>query len=206
MARASLAAQRALAACGLPAVLSGTRFPSVRGLPWMDRDHRSVGRLLTEHLLERGARWLLVLMRERLQQGDYLVLDSIRDTLAAAGLSPDALTLRCLHDDVEATGAEVACLLESKRERGGIICRGGPLAAAAQAGLDAAGHRAARQPMIAVCDLFAANSAAMKYPHVRPLLEPQPWGARVGRLLLAQVRGEKLNPDHELVPVELVVP
>ena len=93
MMRASLEAQRALAACGLPVVLSGTPYPSVRGLPWMDRDHRQVGRLLAGHLLDKGARWILVLMRERMQQGDYLVLDAVRDALMEAGLPGNALTL-----------------------------------------------------------------------------------------------------------------
>jgi DNA-binding LacI/PurR family transcriptional regulator len=206
MVRASLEAQRALAACGLPAVLSGTPYPSVRGLPWMDRDHREVGRLLARHLLGKGARWLLVVMRERMQQGDYLVLDAIRDTLAAAGLHGDALTLRCLPSDRDATAGEVACFLESTRERGGIICRGAPLAEAALIGAEAVSRRPGRQPIIAVCDLFGASNAAACFPHVRPLLDPQEWGVRTGKLLLSQVRGETLDPDHELVPVELVVP
>lgn len=206
MVRASLGAQRALAACGLPVVLSGTPFPSVRGLSWMDRDHRAVGRLLAEHLLQKRVGWVLVLMRERMQQGDNLVLDSVRDTLAAAGMRPDDLTLRCLPDDPEATGAEVACLLESKRERGGIICRGAPLVEAARTGAALASLKAARQPIITACDLFGSNYARASYPYVRPLLEPQPWGARVGELLARQVRGDRSEPNHEVVPVELVVP
>jgi DNA-binding LacI/PurR family transcriptional regulator/DNA-binding transcriptional regulator YhcF (GntR family) len=204
MIRASLQAQRTLAGCGLPVVLSGTPYPSVRGLSWMDRDHRQIGRLLAQHLLERGARSFLVLMRERMQQGDYLVFDAIRETLAEAGRA-DALTLRCLPHDVAATGAEVACFLESKRERVGIICRGGPLAEAAQAGVDADGRRSNR-PLIAVCDLFGSHSDAATWPHVRPMLEAQEWGVRLGRLLLRQVHGDPSIPDHELVPVELVLP
>jgi DNA-binding LacI/PurR family transcriptional regulator len=206
MVRASLGAQRALAASGLPVVLSGTPYPSVRSLPWIDRDHREVGRLLAQHLLARGARWLLVVMRERMQQGDYLVIDAVRDTLAAAGLRGDALTLRCLPADTAATAAEVACFLESMRERGGILCRGAPLAEAARAGTAATSLRPSRQPIIAVCDLFGAASTAAAFPHFRPLLEPHEWGVRTGNLLMRQVRGEKLHPNHERVPVELVVP
>src|SRR5262249_21831785 len=88
-ARASLEAPRLLAASGLPVVLAGTAFPSVPGLPWMDRDHRQVGRLLAEHLLACGARWIALFMREQMLYGDHLVFDAVRDALAAAGMSAD---------------------------------------------------------------------------------------------------------------------
>ena len=186
MVRASLEAQRALAACGLPVALSGTPYPSVRGLPWMDRDHREVGRLLARHLLGKGARWLLVMMRERMQQGDYLVLDAIRDTLAEAGLRGDALTLRCLPSDVDATAAEVACFLESMRATAAssvavpLAEAGGSSGAKPSRDVRAAAdHRRVRS--------FGSSRRGL-FPHVRPLLARRS-GACAGKLLLSQVRG-----------------
>ncbi|MBY0528231.1 MAG: GntR family transcriptional regulator [Gemmataceae bacterium] len=204
--RASLAAQRALAESGLPVVLTGTAYPAVRGLPWIDRDHRQIGRLLAEHLLERGARWIALFMRERMLQGDHLVFDAVRDTLAAAGLPADALGLRCLPNDAGAIAAEVQVLLEGQREKGAILCRGTPLADAVTAAIDAQGIAPKAAPALAVCDVFMPADAPCAYPYARPVFGPEPWGARIGRMLACQARREPLTPQTEVVPVELVLP
>ncbi len=203
-ARASLALQRTLAASGLPVVLAGTAYPCVAGLPWIDRDHRNIGRLLAEHLLERGAGWVAVFMRERMLAGDHLVFDAVRDTVAAAGLPADALALRCLPADAAAVGAEVDLLLEARRSRGAILCRNVPQADAVTAAVARRGRGPA--PVIAVCDVFLPPGGRCAYPYARPVLGADQWGARIGRMLARQVRGEVLQPNHETVPVELALP
>jgi DNA-binding LacI/PurR family transcriptional regulator len=204
--RASLDVQQALGASGLPVVLAGTPYPSVRGLVSLDRDHEQIGRLLADWLMERGARWVLVLMRERMLQGDHVTFDAVRDTVAAAGLPAQALSLRTLPSDAAVAAEEVRLLLEARHGPGGILCRGTPLAAAAETALQARGDRARPLPAIAVCDVFAPEGPPTLYPHARPLLDAQEWGARIGTLLLRQARGEVPQPSHEFVPVELHVP
>lgn len=206
MVRAPLDAQRALEASGLPVVLSGTPYPSIHGLTSINTDQGQVGRILTEHLLQQGARRIAVLMRDRMQQGDHIVLDAVRDTLAGAGFSLSALTLRCLPNDIDAAAAEIGVLLDLEPERMGLICRGTPLADAARSAIDARSFRPDQRPKIAVCDVYGARSRQPEYPHARPVLGPEEWGVRVGRMLSDQVRGERTQPGHELVPVELVVP
>jgi DNA-binding LacI/PurR family transcriptional regulator/DNA-binding transcriptional regulator YhcF (GntR family) len=199
-ARVSLEVQRALAGSGLPVVLAGTAYPSVRGLPWIDRDHCQIGRLLAEHLLQGGARWIALLFRERMLQGDHLVFDAVRDTLASAGLGADALALRCLPNDPHVVAAEVQALVESHGSRGGLLCRGTPLAdAAAQASVAGPGPK----PLIAVCDVFAPQTA---YPHAQPVITPEEWGSRIGRMLARQGGGVALDPEHDVVPVRLEIP
>jgi len=202
--RATLGAQRALAASGLPAVLSGQPYPSVRGLAWIERDHLQVGRLLAGYLLQQKVRRVAVLMRERLTQGDHLVIDAVRDTLAAAGLPMGALTLRCLPPDGQAATAEIEELLDGPTEPLGLLCRGEPLADAARGAITGRRLRAARRPVIAVCDLFGAASQERRYPHATPVIGPVEWGARIGTMLARQARGER--PDPELIPVELTLP
>ncbi len=70
----------------LPAVVFGSLYPSVEGLPFVDRDQRRIGRLLAEHLLARGHKRILLLARQRMLPGDYLAIDAVRDTMDAAGL------------------------------------------------------------------------------------------------------------------------
>lgn len=204
--RASFAVQRALADSGLPVVLAGTAYPGVPGLPWIDRDHREIGHLLAGYLLGRGASWIALFMREHMLQGDHLVFDAVRDVSAAAGLPANALTLRCLPSDAAAIAAEVHLLLKTQRTRGAILCRGTPLADAVSAALAAPGIGSRGLPLVAACDVFAPLTAPCAYVHARPLLAPEPWGARISQMLACQARGVPPHPDHEVVPVELVMP
>ena len=190
MARAALDAQRALAASGLPVVLSGTAYPSVRGLVWMNTDQRQVGRLLAEYLLGKGARQIAVLMRDRMQQGDHIVLDTVRDTLAEAGLPLTALTLRCLPSDAEAAAAEVGLLLDAQPGPVGLLCRSTPLADAARSAIESRGFRPGKCPVIAVCDVYGAKQPI--YAHARPVIGPQEWGAP-GRTI-ARLPGPRRTP------------
>jgi DNA-binding LacI/PurR family transcriptional regulator/DNA-binding transcriptional regulator YhcF (GntR family) len=203
-ARATLALQRTLAASGLPVVLAGTAYPGVKGLPWIDRDHSSIGRLLATHLLERGARWIALFMRERMLQGDHLVYDTVRDTLAAAGLPADALALRCLPADADVIECEVRQLLTERRTPGAILCRGVPQADAVAAAVRSNGT--ARSPLIAVCEVYGTHEPNCSYPHTRAMLNPNTWGQRIGHMLACQARGEVLEPDHAIVPVDLALP
>src|SRR3954471_1696770 len=68
--RSSLVAQRLIAASGLPTVVHGSLHWSAPHMPWIDRDHRSGGALMTNHLVQRGYRKIAVLMRDRMFRGD----------------------------------------------------------------------------------------------------------------------------------------
>ncbi len=172
----------------------------------MDRDNRQVGRLMAGYLLKQRVAHVAVLLRDRLTQGDHLVADAVRDTLAEAGLPLTALTIRGLPSDAKAAVAEIGVLLDTCPKPIGLLCRGLPLAQAAEAAFQARDLPANKRPTLAVCDLFGEASRNPLYPHARPMLSPQQWGKRLGQLLACQVRGERPEADHELVPVELALP
>src|SRR5438309_1042602 len=73
--RSALVAQRLIAASGLPTVVHGSLHWSAPHMPWIDRDHRSGGALMTTHLLEAGFRRIAVLMRDRMLRGDHDLFD-----------------------------------------------------------------------------------------------------------------------------------
>ncbi|MGE3806456.1 MAG: GntR family transcriptional regulator [Gemmataceae bacterium] len=198
MLRAPLEAQRALAASGLPAVLMGTTFPSVRGLASCDRDNRTLGRLLAELLLARGVRWLGVLMRERMLHGDHLTYDGVQEAAAAAGLKVDAVPVRCLPDDPAEVRAAVELLVSSRRGKGGLVCRNAVLAEASagcNANLD-----------IAVCDVFPRDGHKPAFPYARATLNPQEMGSIIGDMLACQAAGRRPDPERVLVPVTVEQP
>lgn len=199
--RASLAMQRAAAASGLPAVLSGTPFPSVRGLVSIDKDQHQTGRLLARHLIGKGARWLVVLLREDVRQGDHIMLDGVRDALTERKLRASALTLRCLPEDPLEIETLLTGLAGSQAGRGGVLCRSLPHAQIVREILTGPlGRRFAGQ---AVCEVYDPASKAV-FAHARPVLDPVAWGARLGQMLRAQL--DSPGAGHETVPVVVDLP
>ncbi len=200
--RASVEVQRELANSGLPAVLAGVRFPSIDGLPCIDRDQAFMGRMLTDYLLGQGARWLLVLVRERMLHGDHQLFDAVRDALAAARLPADAFTLRCVPDDVAYVAAEVAMALAAHRGKGGILCRGTPQADMAAAALADLG----KSLPLAVCDVYDMPGVKKPYPYPRPLMTSAERGAIIGHMLIDLVQGRRPAVEQVSVPVALEIP
>lgn len=198
MLRSPVDAQRVLAASGLPAVLMGTPYPSVTGLASCDRDNRTLGRLLAEHLLARGARWLGVLMRERMMHGDHLTYEGIQEAAAAAGLGAGAVPVRCLPNDPLEVQAALADWLGRQRGKGGLICRNTVLAEASAA--------CTRKLDIAICDVFTRAGSKPAFPFARPVPGAQEIGRRIGHMLACQAAGREPDPLRDLLPVTVIVP
>lgn len=189
--RSSLALQRAVAASGLPAVISGSRYASVKGLPSVNRDNAAIGRLLARHMLGLRRRRLLVLLRARHMPGDDALLDALRGELDAAGLGAGSLITRSLPTDPDVVRAEVRALLDGPRPPNGVVCRNVPMALAARA--------LKRDVELAVCDYFPhAEGPAPGCVYTRPTLSPEDIGRRLGQALL--------KPDVPSfdIPMELV--
>lgn len=202
--RASLDVQRGIAASGLPAAVIGSLHPSVAGLPWVDRDHRRAGRTLVEHLLAQGVERIVVLMRDRMFQGDHLLLDAIGERMAEAGMPLGAFTLRCLPADRDAIRAATVQAMADRPERTGFICRSEPLAAGAAAAAERLKLKVGRDVWIALTDVYRKGSEAPPvWPHLRMQLSPEQIGQHIGRMLAQQARGERVEPGHEVIPVRL---
>lgn len=202
--RASLDVQRAIAESGLPAAVIGSLHPSITRLPWVDRDHRLAGRLLVEHLIGRGVERVVVLMRDRMFQGDHLLLDAVCERMGEAGMGMSALTVRCLPPDRAAIRAATVQVLEARQARTGIICRSEPLAAGATAAAEDLKLRLGRDLTIALTDVYRKGSEAPPvWPHLLMTLTPEQVGQHIGRMLAQQARGEPVEPGHEIIPVHL---
>ena len=200
--RSSLAVQRLIRTCGLPAVVFGSLYPSVHGLPWLDCDHRQNGRLLTEYLLQRNCSRVLCLSRSVLFPGDYPFLDGVSETLAKAGKSADSLLVRNLPDDHEEIVATTTEILSQGNRGLGIIARTERLAEGAVAAVEATGN--VGEIPIAVSQVYRAGTEKpVPFPHIRNVMEPRQIGVRLGRMLVQLAKNQPVQPDHEIIPVEL---
>lgn len=197
--RASLTVQRLVADSGLPAVIHGTPYPSIRTIPWIDRDTYQTGQLLTEYLLGRGCRHLLLLLRQQVMPGDHGLLDTVQHQLEQAG-TRRSFTLRCLPAVEGEVEQEVARLLARRKGKWGIICRSEPLANGARSALTAGSPGE-----VVVTDIYRPQVKELPpYSYTRLILTPEEIGRKIGELLQRQFAGESLSDDHYVVPVRLV--
>jgi DNA-binding LacI/PurR family transcriptional regulator/DNA-binding transcriptional regulator YhcF (GntR family) len=203
--RSSLQAQRLIAASGLPTVVHGSLHWSVPRMPWIDRDHRSGGAMMTTHLINAGFRKIVVLMRDRMFRGDHDLFDSVRETAAAAGIDLASLTLRCLPADANAVSATVAELLrQSPGERIGFVCRSEPLALGVSSAASELHLSVGRDVGITLSDVYRKGSdSPPRWPHLKSALSPEQIGQHIGRMLALQAVGKPVEPDHEIIPVYL---
>jgi DNA-binding LacI/PurR family transcriptional regulator/DNA-binding transcriptional regulator YhcF (GntR family) len=206
--RASLQAQRLIAASGLPAVVNGSLHPSVPRMCWIDRDHRQGGQLLAQRLIDAGFRRIVVLMRDRMFSGDHALLDAVRDTMAQAGLGLDALTVRCLPADRDAIADAVGELLpDTGSARTGFICRSEPLAAGAALAARERRLRADADVGIVLSDVYRKPSdPPPEWPYLIATMSPEQIGQQVGTMLAQQAIGKPVEPDHLIIPVRLSEP
>ena len=136
---------------GLPAVVMGHLYPSVRGLPFVDRDQARVGRLLAEHLLAQGHRRIAFLSRQRFAAGRPCGVGcgARRPWGPRRGLSAAALTFRGLPDDREVVRDEVEHLLRQSDDLPGLLTRPTMMADVASEVIESLGLAPGRD--VAVC-------------------------------------------------------
>ncbi len=81
---------------GIPTVVAGGIEPDLNNLCWIDLDQAQIGRLITAHLLERGHRQIVTIMRDIWSMGEPLLHDGIIETLGSTSLPSGALRIRSL--------------------------------------------------------------------------------------------------------------
>lgn len=205
LARASCETQRLMANSGLPVVVFGGVYPGVGELARLDRDMHSIGRLLTNYLLERGHTRIAYVNRQQTLPGDQETLDAVIAAMSAASLPVDALTTRHLPADTEVCKAEFERLLARENRPTGIICRTTRIAEAAREAIDAIPRSDRNAFDIVVCDYFGRQGSQIEFVYPRPMGTTEDQGHHLAKLLTKQACGSPLS-DEVLIPVELEFP
>lgn len=203
--RASLAAQQILSGSGLPAVVYGSVYPSVEGLPSLDRDQAKIGRLCVDHLAANGCRSALVLSRERVLPGDHPFLRSIRQSAELNNMQ--ILDEQFLPVDKALVAKSVELCLRGRKARPiGIIARSEPLAEAAHSALEQLGGKVGKDYFLVVSDIYKkTRSEKRKWPYIEPEITPEQIGHRLGSLLVDKARKPDAVADHDLLDVKLTL-
>ena len=138
--RVSRQVQQCVEKSGVPAVVYGHVYPGVQ-LSCVKHDQTAVGRLMAEYAIRGGYRRCVLLTRNEWRHGDNKMLDAINQTLAAADIPLDGLTIRSvLPEHALVTDAAAVALAESN-EPTVFLCRNEFYVEAAMEAAEAAGRR-----------------------------------------------------------------
>lgn len=206
--RAPHPVQKAIIGSGLPTVIYGTAYPMLRTACSLDRDHREVGQMLTNYLLKKGARRILVLQRPLILFGDNLLLDGVRAALREEKSPGVELIFRAIPPDHEVVREVIAQVADESKLPLGILCRSEPLADAAGAATQERLKRKRSPKIAAICvaDVYPRGGEGPRWPCARILLSPEQVGERIGQLLESQIEGGTQEPSHEMLATTLQVP
>lgn len=194
---------------GLPVVVAGGLYASIQDLPFVDRDQRQIGRLVSEYLLDRGHRRIVMVTRQRpgLGPGEYMAADAVGEVAAAAGLYANTLMIRCLPHNPTIVRDELIRIIESSDELPGIFLRPWQMIGPIYEAIQAVGLKPQQDVAVVVADYYRSMSApAPQYPVIRPEWTLEENGAQMGKLLLARLRNEEIDSQGTRIPVRLEIP
>ena len=183
---------------GLPVVVSGHTEESIK-LPWVDRDQRKIGTLLSQYLVDRGHQGIAMIMREQWAPGDNLLSEGVGRVIAKAGAE---LAVRSIKLDEELSVGVIRDLLSQPHRPTALICRSERHAIWSAQTAEAMGLRVPDEVEIVACmQTDATLRTKYRFPHAS--FDPHAFGAAVGRLLSQWGDGQP-DPDHYEIPVTLV--
>ena len=183
----------------LPVVVSGHTEADI-SLPWVDRDQRRIGEMLSQYLVDRGHRRIAMIMREQWAPGDNLVAEGIDRVVAGAKAE---LAVRSVLVKEELTAAVIRDLLRSPARPTGLICRSEQHAVWCAQTAEAIGLSVPGDVEIVTCmQTDVTMRTKYRFPHAS--FDPVAFGAAVGRLLSRWEHGKRPDPDHYEIPVTFV--
>jgi len=194
----------AVSASGVAAVVFGSSHANGRRLPSADADHRTLGELATQYLIERGCGRVAVILRDRWLPGDNLFLDGVNAALAEASAKHGSPIVRSLPAEADAIAAEVARLLDDDDHPNGLICRGRLFAESALRSIADSGLEVGADIEV-IANLDAADQiGSLPIAVVTAEADYREQIRIIAMLLRDQMEGVNHDNEHQVLPVRLV--
>jgi DNA-binding LacI/PurR family transcriptional regulator len=197
---------RLLADEQVPTVVFGSLYGDQQELlPSIDGDEHQAGRLMTQLLIERGHRRIVLLSDSEGRPGDSRFFDGVSEILTEAQLPHNALVVRFPGPDPEVVGQQVLEALSWADRPTAFAVRIPQWAAtvariAAERGLSVPGD------LEIVYKTFVADDQPLPFPHVRPTLSYGEIASEIGRMLQSARQGRPMNRGPFVVPFQLCLP
>lgn len=195
--------QEAVLGSGVPAVVFGGVYPSTSELASVDTDQAELGYLLAKHMIERNRRNLALIARELWLPGDDLHHDGIRRALAEMQCNHGGIMIRTVPPvGIDSMTEVVVQVLSQKDRPTALLCRDPVLATAAMKAAAALGLRVPDDIDIGVNHWFAESE--LDLPHTCATLTYREQAGLVGTMLRDIISGKRPEPDHVVIPGQLI--
>ncbi len=197
---------RYLSDTGTPMVVFGTLYHDLRHLPSIDLDYHQSGRLLAEHLIQRGHRRLALLTNQLHRPGDDAFLEGVTSAMGEAGLPANALLVRTAAPDLSSVPGQVEQLLALPDAPTAIIARQRALARSVRDTLAKLCGPAGQKIEIVYDDYTQADAEPLDM--VRSASKPtfDDIAEVIGDMLRTLIQGRTPDPLHVTIATELAVP
>lgn len=204
----TFAAQKIMADSGLPTVVGGSLYPSIRGLAYVDADYASEAKKVANYLLERNCRRFLYLTRSRVLPGDQAIQDGLCKELSSAGIGLSELLIRHLPPDllqIKASATEVLQQHVSRKEKLGIVARNAFLSRGVEEVADEHGYQFGKElDLVSMGPQLKNRKEELRLPYVHQTDSGEVRGKHVGQLLIRLVTDGEAG--HVCLASELVCP
>lgn len=196
--------QRLFSETAVSVVATGGVAKNNCGLPWIDMDHRNCGRLLATYARGLGHRRFLVLMNHLWGCGDNDFLDGIDEGLRSTGGGTEA-RVRSVEWDAAAIETVLLQALRSDAPPTGVFCTTRFTAEVAVSVAEKLNKSIPEDFVVGTVLIRIPAGNPPKYAYTRWSTTRESNDA-LYRMVHQMNRGLKADPDHFLIPVELVEP
>jgi DNA-binding LacI/PurR family transcriptional regulator len=203
----SIAMQRVISASGLPAVVQGSVYPSVKNLPTINSDHDHAAKLATEYVLKKGHRRIAILARQwQSPLGDGMSIEGIYRAAHRGGLEIGDIDLRFLPEDAEVGAAITAELLADAVEPPALMAFSKIVADAACEFIENQGLKVGSDVTVVTLDYPVLPNDLPNYPFVERTMSSVEVGVELGRMLTQSVADGPAATANFVIPVRLWIP
>lgn len=197
--------QRLFSGTPVPVVATGGVAKQHCSLPWIDMDHRAAGRLLAEYVRSLGHGRILVLMNHLWGCGDNDFLDGVDDGLRSRNGRAVEARVRSVELDPGAIEAALDQALRSGGAPEGVLCTTRVTAEIAVRVAERRGLKLPEQFVVGTVLVRAPTGPPPKYAYTR-WATARETNEALYRMVHQMNEGNHPDPNHFLIPVELVTP
>jgi DNA-binding LacI/PurR family transcriptional regulator len=199
------AVQRLVKSLNLPVVATGGVSKNNCEIPWIDMDYREAGHLLAEYIVSNGHRRVLVLMNRLWGFGDNEFLDGVEQGIARTGVQSVDARVRSVELEQRAIEAHLRRALRASTPPTAVICSSKLTASVAVRVAESLDLRVPDDFLVGTVRVRAPHDGSCKYAYTRWATSRESNAALYS--MVHQInQGETPNPNHFLIPVELVAP
>ena len=201
----SQAVQRLIKDHDIPAVATGGVSKGSCEIPWIDMDYRQAGAMLAEYTASVGHQRVLVLMNRLWGFGDNEFLEGIEQGIERSGKRNVDARVRSVEMEKRAIELHLRRALRGGQAPTAVICSSKMTASVAVRVAEEVGLRVPDDFLVCTVRVRSPHGTNCRYAFTRWATSRES-NAALYSMMQQLNQGEEPNPNHYLIPVELVEP